>query len=82
MSTKKRQYCLAWGRGMGKEDTSETMGTAGVVLCITEQPSLSLIARVSSGCVPGYSAHISPELPCGCQQKPAGCDQCAPALQQ
>lgn len=51
------------------------------MLSITEQ-SLSLLERVSSGCVPGYSPHISPGLPGQHQQEPSGCDQHAAGLQR
>lgn len=65
-----------------KLDLLKRMSTFGVVLCITDQPSLSLLERVSSGCLPGYNPHISPGLSCQCQQKHSGCDQHAPSLQQ
>lgn len=70
------------GAGMTQDDPSKRMGTVGMVLCITEQPSLSLLEWVPSGCVLGYNPHVSPRLPCQCQQKPSGCDQRAPGLQQ
>lgn len=84
MSTKKKDTIVWLGeRGQGrKEDPSKRMGTAGVVLCFTEQPSLSLLEWVSSGSIPGYNPHVSPGLPRGRQQKPSGCDQRAPGLQQ
>jgi len=77
MSTKKDTF--VW---LEEEGGPIQSGLRGVVLCITQHPSLSLLERVPSGCLPGYNPHISPGLPRQCQQKPSGCDQRAPGLRQ
>lgn len=77
----KRRYCSAWRRSWGrKEDPFKRMGRwCGSALL---NDFLCLLEWGSSGCIPGYSPHVSPGLPCRHQQKHSGCAQRAPGLQQ